>query len=249
MQPVGTMNQTQTLQREATVRVALAEGSNATTQYYTFTPQTVEINTGESVTWFSRAQLSDIHTVTFALDPNARSDIILPFAVSGTSSDFRLLPPFNGGEPVMMQSPEGGQAFLAVNKCAFYPTILASNNQTTYLNGTDIEYTMNGNERVINSGIIQPPVPPTTGTSNENSTAAEEAGPSSTGPPPFPIISSFTVRFEQPGTYPYFCAIHPWMQGKVKYMEEPRIRQGQKEQIKPSHRKEGHGAQALAPMS
>jgi plastocyanin len=32
---------------------------------------------------------------------------------------------------------------------------------------------------------------------------------------PFPLVSSFTVKFEEPGTYPYFCALHPWMTGEV----------------------------------
>ena len=33
--------------------------------------------------------------------------------------------------------------------------------------------------------------------------------------PPFPPVSSFTVTFQEPGTYPYYCAIHPWMGGEV----------------------------------
>ncbi|HEV3433481.1 MAG TPA: hypothetical protein VG098_05780, partial [Nitrososphaera sp.] len=32
---------------------------------------------------------------------------------------------------------------------------------------------------------------------------------------PFPVVSSFTVTFEDPGTYSYFCAINPWMGGQV----------------------------------
>jgi hypothetical protein len=34
-------------------------------------------------------------------------------------------------------------------------------------------------------------------------------------PPAYPILSSFTVTFEQPGTYGYFCAFHPGMFGQV----------------------------------
>jgi hypothetical protein len=33
--------------------------------------------------------------------------------------------------------------------------------------------------------------------------------------PAYPILSSFTVTFEQPGTYEYFCAFHPGMFGQV----------------------------------
>jgi plastocyanin len=237
----GTENQTQTSQG-GNVTVAIGEGSNATLQHYTYTPQTVEINVGESVTWNSPAELSDIHTVTFVLDPNVRSDIILPFAVSG-DTNFELLPPFNLGEPVMIHAPDGRQAIVAVNKDAFYPAVVDANNQTTFLNGTDIQYTMDGTEKAINSGIILPPMETTDEAVGENTTApsigGEELPPeaaelnqttntdNTTGQateageqqppmgPPFPIVGSFTLTFEQPGTYPYFCAIHPWMTGEV----------------------------------
>ena len=33
--------------------------------------------------------------------------------------------------------------------------------------------------------------------------------------PPFPPVGSFTVAFEEPGVYPYFCVTHPWMTGQV----------------------------------
>jgi plastocyanin len=219
-QSSGTTNQTQTTQ-EGTVRVAIGEGSNATLQHYTYTPQTVEINAGQSVTWVSPSELSDIHTVTFVLDPNVMSDIILPFAVSGDTS-FQLLPPFNLGEPVMTQTPDGRQAIVALNKNAWNPSIVDANNQSTYLNGTDIRYTMDGSEKVINSGIILAQMPPTGGggaaVTNETtstSNATEGGGAQPPIGPPFPPVSSFTVTFEQPGTYPYFCAIHPWMTGQV----------------------------------
>jgi plastocyanin len=232
-QPPGTMNQTQTSQDRA-VRVEVGQGSNATVQYYTYTPQTVEINAGESVTWFTTAELVDIHTVTFVLDQNLTSDLVLPFAVSG-DTDFELLPPFNVGEPIMIQAPDGREAIVALNKHVFYPAVVDANNQTTFLNGTDIQYTMDGTEKAINSGIILPPTPPIGEAGGQNTTApstgAEEIPPGAaemnetTSPateggqpqigPPFPPVSSFTVTFEQPGTYPYFCAIHPWQSGQV----------------------------------
>jgi plastocyanin len=239
-QSQGTMNETQTSQ-DGTIRVAIAEGSNATVQHYTFTPQTVEINAGENVTWYTPAELSDIHTVTFVLDPSIISDIILPFAVSDTT-DFELLPPFNLGEPVMIQAPDGREAIVALNKHAWNPAVVDANNQTTYLNGTDIQYTMDGTERAINSGIILPQMPPTGGAVDQNTSStatggeeippgaavmnqtttvsnttaqATEGGQQAPIGPPFPVVSSFTVTFEEPGTYPYFCAIHPWMKGQV----------------------------------
>jgi plastocyanin len=249
MQSPETMNQTQTTPtREESVKVAVGEDSNFTVQYYTFTPQTVEINAGESVTWYSPAELSELHTVTFVLDQNVMSDIIVPFAVLGGETSFELLPPFNVGKPILTQAPDGREAIVALNKDAFYPSVLDANNQTSYFNETedDIQYTMDGTEKVINSGIIFPELLPPVGaamnetTTTDNSTttttmmtanvttapedeetpqAMEEEGQQQ--PPleepsfPFPLVSSFTVKFEEPGTYPYFCALHPWMTGEV----------------------------------
>jgi plastocyanin len=234
------MNQTQTT-REESARVAVAEGSNFTVQYYTFTPQTVEINAGESVTWYSPAEFSELHTVTFVLDQNVTPDIIMPFAVSGGDTNFELLPPFTTGNPIVTQAPDGREAIVALNKDAFYPSVLDANNQTSYLNETDIQYTMDGTEKMINSGIIFPEMPPvgaamneTTTTNNstttttttdvttvpegeETSQATEEGQQPPLEEPsfPFPLVSSFTVTFEEPGTYPYLCALHPWMTGEV----------------------------------
>ncbi len=256
-QSTETTDQTQT-PTEGNVRVSIGEGSNATVQLYTFTPQLVEINAGESVTWFSPAELSDIHTVTFVQDPSIISDILLPFATpAGSLAELELLPPFNAGEPLVIQAPDGTEAIVALNKEAWYPAILDANNQTTYLEGADIQATLNSNIKALNSGIILPPMPATSGTqpnSTETDTTREEVPseasvtnetttstdttstttdvltvPDDQGPsqppegvtaeqqlgPPFPPVSSFTVTFEEPGTYPYFCAIHPWMTGQV----------------------------------
>ena len=244
---------------EGVVAVLIGEGSNATVQHFTFTPQTIEIGAGESVTWFSPDEFTDIHSVTFVRDPNIQSDILLPFAIPAGSSatDFELLPPFNLGEPVTIPGPQGGEAIVAMNKVAWYPSVVDTNNQTTYLEGTDIQATLNSTVNVLNSGIILPPMPTVgagqadnteTGTGAEPSVTAEISPTSlttettnATGSPtdalnvtddqgipqdtesvtgeplgpPFPPVSSFTVAFEEPGVYPYFCAIHPWMSGQV----------------------------------
>ena len=257
-QSTDTTDQTET-SREGNVTVSVGEGSNATVQQYTFTPQSVEINAGESVTWFSPAELSDIHTVTFVRDPSIVSDIILPFASpAGGLTELELLPPFNLGEPLVIQAPDGREAIVALNKHAWYPAVVDANNQTTYLEGADIQATLNSTVKALNSGIILPPLTTTggaqpnsteTGTIGEQQTASEASATSETATmtnatgtttdvltvpdeqgtsqateaatgeqtlgPPFPPVSSFTVTFEEPGMYPYFCAIHPWMTGQV----------------------------------
>ena len=104
-----------TRSQNAAQRVAVGQGSSASVQYYTYTPQSVEINAGESVTWFSPAELSDTHTVTFVQDPSIVSDIILPFAVPAGdgATNLELLPPFNLGEPLIISTSNGGQVIAA----------------------------------------------------------------------------------------------------------------------------------------
>jgi plastocyanin len=259
-QLTDTTLETDEISSEGVVAVSIGEGSNATVQYFTFTPQTIEINTGETVTWFSPDEFVDIHTVTFVLDPATQSDILLPFAIPAGSNvtNFELLQPFNLGEPLIIPAPEDREAIVALNKIAWYPAIVDTNNQTTYLEGTDIQATLNSTVKVLNSGIILPALPPTdTGQMNNNTDTGIAAEPSITPEispttlttettnvtgsptealtvpddqgiaqepegttaeplgPPFPPVSSFTVEFEEPGLYPYFCAIHPWMTGQV----------------------------------
>lgn len=259
-QLTDTTIETDEISSEGVVAVSIGEGSNATLQYYTFTPQTIEINTGETVTWFSPEEFVDIHTVTFVPDPAVQSDILLPFAIPAGSNatNFELLPPFNLGEPLIIPTPEDTEAIVALNKIAWYPAVVDTNNQTTYLEGADIQATLNSTVKVLNSGIILPAMPPMdTGQMNNNTDTGTAAEPSVTPEispttlttettnvtdsptdaltvpddqgivqepegttaeplgPPFPPVSSFTVTFEEPGIYPYFCAIHPWMTGQV----------------------------------
>jgi plastocyanin len=203
-------------------RVAVG-GGNLTVQNYKFDPAIVEINTGESVTWYSPTEFNELHTVTFVQNPSLMSDIILPFSIEDTS-DLKVLPPFNVGEPITMEMPNG-TAIVALNKVAWTPSVTDSTGTSVqYLNGSTIEYTMNGTEGIINSGLIQQPFPEeTTTVSNTtevppggNTTVMEEIPEE--GPPvgpPFPFVNEFTMTFEEPGTYDYFCALHPWMFGQV----------------------------------
>jgi plastocyanin len=253
-----TTDQTET-PAEGIVTVVIGEGSNATIQHYTYAPQSVEINAGDSVTWFASGELVDIHTVTFMQDPSVFIEILLPFAVPSDQTDFELLPPFTLGEPILIPAPDGREAIVALNKLAWYPAVFDANNQTTFLEGADIQATLNSTVKALNSGIILPPMPPmgeAQPNSTETGTAGEQQTPSETSVlnetttmtnstngtttdattvpddqamsqateggageqpigPPFPVVSSFTVTFEEPGAYSYICAIHPWMNGEV----------------------------------
>jgi hypothetical protein len=56
-------------------------------------------------------------------------------------------------------------------------------------------YTFTGEESYVNSGWMWP---------------------EGQAPPGAPLISSFTLTFENKGTYNYICIIHPWMAGTIK---------------------------------
>jgi len=152
------MNTTGTETAAGNATMVEVGGGNATVQYYTFAPQVVEINAGESVTWFNQNMFTELHTVTFVMDSNLTTDIILPFSVP-EGSEFEVLPPFNAGEAITMDTPNG-TAIVALNKLAFYPSAIDSNGDTSYLNGTDIQYTIDSTVKAVNSGIILPPFPP-----------------------------------------------------------------------------------------
>ena len=90
-------------------------------------------------------------------------------------------------------------------------------------------YTMDGNERVVSSGIILDvsgfaaleeeggggPQQEEEGVQEQQQQAPTPEGVEEFPPPAYPIMSSFRVTFEQPGTYDYFCAFHPGMFGQV----------------------------------
>jgi plastocyanin len=124
------------------------------------------------------------------------------------------VPPFNQGEPVIIPAPDGREAIVALNKQTWYPAVIGVNNHTTYLNGTDLEVTLNSTLKWVNSGVIVPPMP-STDAAQPNSTETDTTGGEQIIGPPFPPVISFTVTFQEPGTYPYYCAIHPWMSGQV----------------------------------
>jgi plastocyanin len=56
----------------------------------------------------------------------------------------------------------------------------------------------------------------TPSTSPDEEAMAQQEQPVEEFPPsPFPLLGSFTVTFNEPGTYDYFCAFHPGMFGQV----------------------------------
>ncbi len=234
-------------------------GGNMTVAVNQFSPAAVEIQTGESVAFYAPQNSTEVHNVIFDVTNGSTiSSLELPFILpQGTDPEqLELAPPFNFGEFIIQEQPDGRQAIIALNKAAYYPTVADQENNTRYLLDQEAlqqqlteeamqqglfepptlsaNYTMNGTEAIVSSGIILDvsgfaaleedegevsaanmtvATTTTNATDDTNATATDEEG--EFPPLPYPILDSFTVTFEQPGTYEYFCAFHPGMYGIV----------------------------------
>jgi plastocyanin len=265
-----------TIEEEERVSVGGILNGNLTISVNQFSPAAVEIQSGESVTFYAPENSTEVHNVIFDMTNGSTiSGLELPFILpQGTDPEqLELALPFNFGESIIQEQPDGSQAIITLNKAAYYPTVADQENNTRYL--IDVEeheqlieearqqgffepqnlsanYTMNGTEAIVSSGIIldvggfealfeeeegeeanmtaatdatdsnatadaaTTPIPPAeTGQENATATATGEGGGEEFPPLPYPILDSFTVTFEEPGTYEYFCAFHPGMYGIV----------------------------------
>lgn len=171
---------------ETKVQAGNGNGSISMTLY---SPNHVEIVSGQSVTWYNPTEVAEPHTVSFILDNAAKADLVVPFAISNNSGLSPLVPDSNS-EPLL--TPDGA-AIIAVNKRAFNPMVIDSTNQVTPLN-QNANYTFTGTEKYVNSGWLLPK-------------GLEQTYPGSG--------NTFTVTFQKPGNYNYLCVVHPYMTGSV----------------------------------
>jgi plastocyanin len=156
-----------------------------------FFPQYVQIKAGETVTWYNPTGVGEPHTVTFVNNPASFAPIEAPFVVSN-ATEFVSADPAMNAEPLTMPGPNGTKVVIINNARSTLPVTMTGNN-TEYL-AINSNYTMTGNEDYVNSGWLWP----------DGQT-----------PPGLPEIETFSVKFEEPGTYQYLCLIHPWMTGTV----------------------------------
>ncbi|MFL6502916.1 MAG: hypothetical protein ACJ70W_05200 [Nitrososphaera sp.] len=241
-------------------RVAVG-GGNITVSVNQFLPATVEIQKGESVTFYAPQNSTEVHNVIFDLsNDSVVSSLELPFILpEGANNTDQLKPasPFNFGDPIIIRQPQGKEAIVSLNKAVFYPTVADKENNTRYLLNVEelqqlaenltqqglfeplnlsANYTINGTETLVSSGIILDvsgfqalgdggakevsaanitTTSPTNATGSNATSVIDERGEEGFPPLPYPILDSFTVTFQQPGTYEYFCAFHPGMWGVV----------------------------------
>jgi plastocyanin len=214
-------------------RVAVG-GGNLTLSLNKFLPSTIDIQSGKNVTFYAPSRSTEVHNVILDLsNATAISDIELPFILPpGVSSEaLQLAPPNDVGEPITQNMSDGRQAIIALNKVTFHPSTVNQNGNVSYLQEHEFmqqieqarqqglympvlsaNYTMQGTERIVSSGLIVDLASfglPVQSTSNNSTNPGESPLPA------YPVLSKFTVTFEKPGTYPFFCAFHPGMVGVV----------------------------------
>jgi plastocyanin len=177
--------------------IRVAAGGNGSS-WDTFSPQRIQINAGDTVTWYNPSPVAEPHTTTFLTNSSYLPSLAAPFDIPNDTQIVSKIPNPNV-EPIILPptSPgntDGSKTVIMDNARAYIPVVIDSTGtNATYLelNGN---YTMSGTETYLNSGVMWP------------------EGQSPPGSPP---IEEFTITFENPGTYGYICLIHPWMTGQV----------------------------------
>jgi plastocyanin len=226
-----------TAPNNATQRVAVG-GGNITLSINQFSPQTVEIQPGESVTFFAPQGSIEVHNVIFDLSNGTIvSDIGVPFTLPSdilggevpttVAEELLPAPPYNLGEPIIQNSANGTQAIIGFNKVAFYPAVVDQYGNVAYLDEEELSRQMLQMEQAFEQGTPMPSLLSASHTMGGTESVVSSGivldvnsfavlTSSEEFPPPlYPFLDSFTVTFSQPGTYNYFCAFHPGMSGQV----------------------------------
>jgi plastocyanin len=209
-------------------RVAVG-GGNITLSINQFSPQTVEIQPGESVTFFAPEDSFEVHNVMFDLSNGTIiSGIGMPFtlppgelsieAYTDVAETLLPAPPYNLGEPIIQNMANGTQAIIGFNKIAFYPTIVDQNGNVRYIEEEELSLQMLQMEQAYEQGTPMPSPLSASYTVDGTESAVSSGivlGVNEFRPPQFPFLHNFTATFSQPGTYEYFCTFHPGMYGQV----------------------------------
>lgn len=220
---------TQTGPNNATRQRVAVGGGNITLSINQFSPQTVEIQPGESVTFFAPEDSFEVHNVMFDLSNGTTiSGTGVPFtlppgevsieAYTDVAETLLPAPPYNLGEPIIQNIANGTQAIMGFNKIAFYPAIVDQNGDVRYLEEEELNLQMLQMEQAYEQGTPMPSPLSASYTMDGTESAVSSGivlGVNEFRPPQFPFLHNFTVTFSQPGTYGYFCTFHPGMYGQV----------------------------------
>jgi plastocyanin len=183
------------LQVRNDTRIVAAGGGGPVSVVTWFVPQNVSISAGETVTWVNPSLVSEPHTVSFMKDPSYFANFESPYLMANGTELTPANPQEKNTEPLIIpgQNDITTNTIIVANNRQASPVVIDAQNNAEYL-PLNANYTMSGDELYLNSGIIWP---------------------ESAIPPGAPPITSFSVTFENAGTYDYICEFHPWMTGRV----------------------------------
>ena len=176
-------------------RTVAAGGGGPVSVVTWFVPQNISISAGETVTWVNPTVVGEPHTVSFLKQPDYFAAIESPYLIPRDTELSPANPNERNTEPLIIpgQNDTTSNTIIAANARATNPVVIDAQNNAEYL-PLNANYTMTGDELYVNSGWLWP---------------------EGQIPPGLAPITSFSVTFENAGTYDYICVIHPWMAGRV----------------------------------
>ena len=157
-----------------------------------YSPQSVEIKAGDTVTWRNPMAVSEPHTVSFLKNQSYYPQPAMPVPLGLNSTD-SISDPDANFDPLVITAQNGTKSMIVDNALHYNPVSVSSSHNVTYL-PINANYSLTGTEKFVSSGWMWP------------------EGLAPQGAPP---IKSFSVTFENAGKYDYLCIIHPWMTGAV----------------------------------
>jgi plastocyanin len=183
------------LQAQNDTRIVAAGGGGPVSVLTWFVPQNVSISAGETVTWINPTVVGEPHTVSFLKQQDYFAAIESPYLIPRDTELTPANPNELNTEPLIIpgQNDTSSNTIIAANARATNPVVIDAQNNATYL-PLNANHTMKGDELYVSSGWIWP----------KNAI-----------PPGLAPITSFSVTFENAGTYDYLCVVHPWMTGRV----------------------------------
>src|SRR5215216_4826513 len=199
---------TPTAPNNATTQRVSVGGGNITLSINQFSPQTVEIQPGESVTFFAPEGSFEVHNVIFDLSNGTTiSGIGVPFTLpprefsieAYTDVAETLLPasPYNLGEPIIQNTTTDGttQAIIGFNKVAFYPAVVDQYGNVAYLDEAELSNQMLQMEQAYEQGSAMPSPLSASYTIDGTESAVSSGivlGVNEFRPPQFPFLHNFS---------------------------------------------------------
>ena len=164
--------------------------ANSTISINQFFPSDIEAKVGQNITWYNPSEVPVLHTITFVLDNKYKAGLFAPFSIP--NSTISILPGSNS-DPTLVPTRNGTGTIIGVNGRAFNSIVIDSAGNTKLMS-PNANYTVNGDEKYINSGFLLPK-------------GQEKAFPGSS--------NRFTIAFNKVGKYDYFDIFHPGMTGRI----------------------------------